>query len=297
MKTFSYLAIISFAVILSSCGSSRVAVGTYLEHAEAAVKRQDWEVAYRFIEDGLVYTRDEEKSKSNQLAKKHPEIIEAGYQTFSPESIAKTLALHGESSGVALERKRLAMFKIVASDSQYQNAKTNLDVVAVSAEKIIEEQKRVMAEKWKIAEEERLEKQKIADAKRLKEEEARTASEKYKQKRRQNIVEAAQKSKILCKDTTECQKAFALAQIFVSEKSDMKIQVATEAIIETYNPTEYNKTGLKVIKIPKKGSSSEILLTVSCREEIKGSYGDECEDKRLEIYLTFPEFIQSSLLR
>jgi hypothetical protein len=46
----------------------------------------------------------------------------------------------------------------------------------------------------------------------------------------------------------------------------MKIQLATDTIVETYNPTDSGKLGAKVIKTPGAGQSAEIVLTVTCRE-------------------------------
>lgn len=80
------------------------------------------------------------------------------------------------------------------------------------------------------------------------------------------IADAARGSRVTCASDAECRKAFALAQIFVSTKTDMKIQLATDTIIETYNPTEAGKMGAKVIKTPGAGQSAEIVLTVTCRE-------------------------------
>lgn len=79
-------------------------------------------------------------------------------------------------------------------------------------------------------------------------------------------VEAEEGSRVRCGTESECRKAFALAQIYVSTKTDMKIQLATDTIIETYNPTESGKMGAKVIKTPGAGQSAEIVLTVACRE-------------------------------
>lgn len=80
------------------------------------------------------------------------------------------------------------------------------------------------------------------------------------------LADADRGSRLTCANDTECRKAFSLAQIYVSTKTDMKIQFATDTIIETYNPTEVGKMGAKVIKMPGAGQSAEIVLTVSCRE-------------------------------
>lgn len=82
----------------------------------------------------------------------------------------------------------------------------------------------------------------------------------------EELVAVARGSRVTCANEVECRKAFSLAQIFVSTKTDMKIQLATDTIIETYNPTEAGKMGAKVIKTPGAGQSAEIVITVTCRE-------------------------------
>lgn len=44
--------------------------------------------------------------------------------------------------------------------------------------------------------------------------------------------------------------AWGRAQSYVSQHSDMKIQMATEFVIETYNPTVWKELGWKVTKTP-----------------------------------------------
>lgn len=80
------------------------------------------------------------------------------------------------------------------------------------------------------------------------------------------LADAVRGSRLTCANDNECRKAFSLAQIYVSTKTDMKIQFATETIIETYNPTEAGKMGAKVIKMPGAGQSAEIEIIISCRE-------------------------------
>jgi len=101
---------------------------------------------------------------------------------------------------------------------------------------------------------------------------------------------AASGSRVTCTTDADCRKAFQLAQIYVSTKSDMKIQLATDAIIETYNPTETGKMGAKVIKTPGAGQSAEIVLTVSCRD-----CNDELNKFRLQLMAEFRPFIEARL--
>lgn len=65
----------------------------------------------------------------------------------------------------------------------------------------------------------------------------------------------------ICKDETSCKKAFTLTQIFISEYSEMKIQIATDAIIETYSSKD--SISMKAVKVPSKGSHEVIFLNIN----------------------------------
>nr|MBF0223733.1 DUF3192 domain-containing protein [Desulfobulbaceae bacterium] len=52
----------------------------------------------------------------------------------------------------------------------------------------------------------------------------------------------------ICNNEPACKKAFTLTQIFISEQAGMKIQLATDAIIETYGSKE--NISMKAIKMP-----------------------------------------------
>ena len=97
-----------------------------------------------------------------------------------------------------------------------------------------------------------------------------------------------------CETEGSCRKAFALAQIFVSDNADTKIQIATDSIVETYNPLRDGSVGLKVSKIPGKGHSAKIALKVACKVEINRQ--DEfCQDRAINLYKAFPQFMARSM--
>lgn len=102
------------------------------------------------------------------------------------------------------------------------------------------------------------------------------------------IADSKRGARHTCANESDCRKAFSLAQIYVSTTSDMKIQIATDTIIETYNPTKAGRMGAKVIKIPGTEQSAEIVLTVSCRE-----CSEDQRRKSLRLMKEFREFIQS----
>lgn len=102
--------------------------------------------------------------------------------------------------------------------------------------------------------------------------------------------EASLGSRFTCSTDAECRKAFALAQIYVSTMTDMKIQLATDTIVETYNPTEAGKMGAKVIKTPGAGQSAEIVITVTCRE-----CSQKLRASALELMRDFRPFVEARL--
>jgi hypothetical protein len=104
---------------------------------------------------------------------------------------------------------------------------------------------------------------------------------------------AAADSSITCNDRATCSKVFALAQIYTNLNSDQKIQVATDTIIETYNPTDAGKVGITIIKTPRHGSTEIISITPSCIE--METNGSTCRLKRTKIYAGFRPFIDGKL--
>lgn len=110
-------------------------------------------------------------------------------------------------------------------------------------------------------------------------------------------AKAASASSVVCRDKTTCSKIFALAQIYASQNADQKIQVATDTIIETYNPTDGGKVGIAIVKMPRHGSTEIISITPNCREGEFNAYASLCRAKRTRIYAGFRPFIEASLAK
>jgi hypothetical protein len=109
-----------------------------------------------------------------------------------------------------------------------------------------------------------------------------------------NELAAAENSTVTCKGKEACRKAFALAQVYVQQRSDQKIQVATDTIIDTYNPTEGGNVGITVTKTPRSGATEIISITPNCKTE--GAYYESvCRLKRTIIYRGFRPFIEKSM--
>lgn len=114
----------------------------------------------------------------------------------------------------------------------------------------------------------------------------------------QAAAEADQAEKgayVTCNNKASCDKAFSLAQIYINTMASQKIQVATDTIIETYNPTENGKIGMGAVKIPGKGTSAEIRLSITCKVDDARLYDKICMQKKLDIYNGFLPFINKML--
>lgn len=100
------------------------------------------------------------------------------------------------------------------------------------------------------------------------------------------LIKAKENSKVvICTNADDCKKAFTLTQIFISQNAGMKIQLATDTIIETYGSS--TKLVMKATKSPDIGNEEIINLTVICPVN-SSSYGNailksEVRCKKIEI--------------
>lgn len=132
--------------------------------------------------------------------------------------------------------------------------------------------------------------------------------EAYKQRRRNEeitemqeealaLLKLKEKAKFLCNGKIECEKIFALTQIFISQNSDMKIQFSNDTIIETFNPTNPTEVGVKAFKTPGKNDSYEISLTAFCKDNGDRSSNIICNKKLTNIYESYKSYIKSTMMK
>jgi hypothetical protein len=105
------------------------------------------------------------------------------------------------------------------------------------------------------------------------------------------------KAVYVCHTHAMCNKAFSLSQIFLTDAVDQKIQIATDAVIETYNPTEIGKVGAKVVKLPRAGESHVIRLSLGCKEGGGIEGANLCMSKKIRIYRQFAQYIPSLIVK
>lgn len=290
-----FVAFVVVASALSGCASSGVSRSSYLDRAETAIGRQEWETAYRFVEDDLISNQPDTKQRAMALIQSHPKLLESAAQTFSPKNISATIALFaqvgsrdsGEERAIDSERRRLAMYRVVAAPTEYEIAKATINSFAVAIDaRRLDEAKR--------SEEKEVEREKTEKLRKLQLEDERRKSDEKIRMQAEELLRAERSAFVLCLNKAACDKAFSLTQIYINQTSDMKIQLATDAIVETHNPTEDGKLALKAIRIPGKGSSALITLVATCRNE-KGFHSESCRLGKLSAYLGFPSFVDRLL--
>lgn len=101
----------------------------------------------------------------------------------------------------------------------------------------------------------------LAEAERRRDEEMR-------QTMRRDLAAAKQRARVSCVGA-ECERVFARAQVYLLQQSDMRIQVATSTLIETYNATEDGRVQMRLLRAPTSGDRWEIMLTAECRDDRK----------------------------
>ena len=107
--------------------SMRIKTG-FLKYSKEAVERGDMEAAYRLLEDYLGSDDKEFKDLSLQFFVDNPRLKEAALNTFSIQSLEETQSDHGERAK-AIEETRLEIYKTIARESEYQQARKNFEKV------------------------------------------------------------------------------------------------------------------------------------------------------------------------
>jgi hypothetical protein len=108
---------------------------------------------------------------------------------------------------------------------------------------------------------------------------------------------AANDAKVVCDLKTTCAKVFALAQIYIATETDQKIQVVTDSVIQTYNPTETGNVGASIIKMPQRGDRAVVSLSLTCKSSDLALSESLCRSKRTGLYNGFRPFIESRLVQ
>ncbi|MFC7410728.1 hypothetical protein [Hydrogenophaga atypica] len=259
---------------LSACVATAPRV-QYVQRAQNAIAVANYEGAYRALEDGFLDPDPEVKGASIQLYRSNPKLRDAAIASFSGDELATAFNVYRENTAVALLRNRLRLFAQVASPEELTTAYGNFETVEKN-------HKEIAADKKKKAED---------DERSARETQARETAMLIKA-----VETARQAATFHCADRLACEKSFALTQVFITTHSDMKIQMANDTIIQTYNPTDTFAMGASAVKMPRSGTSADILLTITC----KGKATTEqkiCMEKSATMYRAFPTFMKANFVQ
>jgi hypothetical protein len=110
-------------------------------------------------------------------------------------------------------------------------------------------------------------------------------------------AKAAADARIACNVKSTCGKVFALAQVYIATETDQKIQVVTDSVIQTYNPTEIGNVGASIIKMPQRGDNAVVSLSLTCKIGDFETGASLCHAKKTALYKRFRPFVESRLIQ
>lgn len=87
---------------------------------------------------------------------------------------------------------------------------------------------------------------------------------------------ADSKVEVHCKNEAQCVRWWRTAQVWVAQNSGMKVQIATDAIVDTYNPSRnVNGWGVLVTRMPHIDGGDIIDINATCRPAASCSLAEE----------------------
>jgi hypothetical protein len=104
------------------------------------------------------------------------------------------------------------------------------------------------------------------------------------------VTVARDRSRVACA-APQCDRAFALAQSYLLSVSDMRIQVATPTLIETFGGTEAGKLSARLERVPTTGDRWDIVFTAFCKDDPAKPQRERC----LRAYEGFAPHMQPAL--
>ncbi|MFC7462307.1 hypothetical protein [Hydrogenophaga defluvii] len=244
----------------------------YIARAESEINDKNFADAYKSLEYAFLHENSATRNKAIQLYKSQPALRAAAIESFSVEKLTSAFRTYEINLAHAELKRRLTRFAQAASGDDLAIAHGNYEQAHLNFVKFNEQKAAAEVEK---------EKQALAA-------EARAID---------NFREVREKSIFRCQDKLECDKAFALTQIYISKISDMKIQVANDTIIETYNPTDTYKIGVSAMKTPRGASSADISISVKCGKNTIVEADNYCRRSATTIYQGFPRFMAENLIK
>ena len=240
------------------------------DEVESFAVQGRWEPAYRNAHSVLQGGHEDARQKVKSLMLRYPEILVAGANTFSQESLRRSISAYQDVRGALLgEKLRLEQFRLIGTPEMYEEARKNMSVVEgeVLTGVLLS----------------------VDDA-------AKREKTRHLVALMQAASEAEASAVYRCSGRRACEKAFIHAQLYLNEVADMKIQVSTGAIVETYSPTDPRQIGGRVTMTPGKGEDSLIGLKLFCKASMPIDVADEaCVMRKTKSYSMFRDRIDRSM--
>jgi hypothetical protein len=111
---------------------------------------------------------------------------------------------------------------------------------------------------------------------------------------RARFLAAEQAAMLSCSTKTQCEKMFALTEIYITEHSSTKIQLATPTTITTYGPSDDITPTLNARRVPGRGDSSVVSLSAVCKPSVMRPT-DECVELAILKLNRFRSYISDAL--
>lgn len=232
---------------------------TPMDYVQEFVDDGRWEEAYRNVENA--YLLADKAPEAFQTIRANPKILSEG----APKYLVKGCINHSEK----LTQRRYAMFDLMEKNG-FDMKQSRHVVTLCMIERI----------------------NKTAEAK------AAATKKQIKELKRINDLKAeldkAQlASEIRCSTQEKCRKIFALSQVFVNEFASRKIQIATDTVIETYNPEYKGDIAMTVYRLPQnKGEKISVQVNCKATESIFNLANDLCYKSKKSIYASFRPFVE-----
>jgi hypothetical protein len=116
-------------IILGMAGCAHEPPKAYLDYAYDAIGRQDWQAAYRLMEDALADDGSDQQIRARALVERYPQIREAAQQTFSADRLKETARLNADLAW-SIEKDRLEIYRrTIATPERYEWACGNYRAV------------------------------------------------------------------------------------------------------------------------------------------------------------------------
>lgn len=103
------------------------------------------------------------------------------------------------------------------------------------------------------------------------------------------LIEFAESTMPVCVDDADCRIKWEAAQLWVINNAAYRLQIATDVLLETYNPTDYTtQLGMRVTKEPLGGGQYRFNISAYCANLLG------CARDPVEVKIAFNEHISAT---